>query len=220
VIPLVIEQLLVYVSHTARKGLVFSAFNVALAGMALLAIAYSGKDLVTSNRDRSASFKYENYLLAQEINRKFPDKPLIAMGDRTGSFAYWYNGNVLQMEGVIGNYELAEAIKRNDLAEYLTKYGVQALLHWCYEYDPYHPQYYGDSHNFFTKIWNPKMDFAPAENYAEWDLVTPWPFLSMGPYARLRLYKEDELLRFRHKNGLVYLWKWRGSEPRPKRNER
>ena len=220
VIPLVLDGLLLYVLRTVRRQIVYSGLRIAVTAMALFALMYGGKDLVKPNRDRSDSFQYNNYLLAQEMNKEFPDKNLVAMGDRAGSFAYWYDGNVLQIEGVIGDYKLVDAIQRNDLANFLTRHGVQLLVHWSYQYPDTPSEPSGRVHNLLRKLWSPTIDFAPAENYVHWDLVTPWPFLSMGPYARLRVYKKDEALKFRYNNGFIYVWKWPGSEPQQEGDRR
>jgi hypothetical protein len=126
------------------------------------------------------SFKYVNYLAAQALNKDLPPTVVLGMGDRAGSFAYFLNGYVLQLEGLVGDYDLLRAIETNTLVDYMSDFGVQYVT--SYE--------------------------EPPADYSQWTLFTPSPQLSSGPHAEIPLCKQTELQRFGTQHMTFHIWKW------------
>ena len=137
-------------------------------------------------KDVRFSYLYQNYRIAGELNERLTGKPLLAMGDRAGSLAFFYRGQVLQMEGLVGDYELLDALTRNKLDQYLTARGVRYVVSW----------------------------FGPGTDYTQWSLVTPSPALSTGRGARIRLCSRSEILRDGNRAGTVYVWRWPSCDQR------
>jgi hypothetical protein len=132
------------------------------------------------SRNVEHSYTYQNYRLAARLNDKLRSHPKLAMGDRCGSFAYFYRGNVLQLEGLVGDYQIVEAIRANTLGDYITKQRVEYIVSWT----------------------------QPREDYTEFRLINPDPRLSLGPYAELILCRESQVLREDTKAGTVCVWSW------------
>jgi hypothetical protein len=130
------------------------------------------------------SFQYDNYLVAQSLNQQFQHHDTLAMGDRAGSLAYFYTGNVLQLEGLVGDYGLITAIRTNKLANYMSRFGV----HYVASYS------------------------APPAGYSQWTLFTPLPLLSSGPYAEILLCKTSEIQQFEARSGTLHIWRWPGCD--------
>ncbi|UCG12739.1 MAG: hypothetical protein JSU72_20065 [Deltaproteobacteria bacterium] len=126
------------------------------------------------------SFKYENYLVAKALNKDVPPPAVFGMGDRAGSFAYFLNGDVLQLEGLVGDYDLLRAIETNTLMDYMSEFGVQYVTSYV----------------------------EPPPRYSRWTLFSPSPQLSSGPHAEILLCKQTEFLRFRTQHTTIYIWKW------------
>ncbi|PKO01993.1 MAG: hypothetical protein CVU43_10145 [Chloroflexi bacterium HGW-Chloroflexi-5] len=125
-------------------------------------------------------FPYENYLIAKELNTTLQQPVIFAMGDRAGSFAYFFNGDVLQIEGLVSDYSVIQAIEENTLEQYMTDFGVQYVV----------------------------SQAAPPSNYSEWTLLTPLPKHSSGPKAEIRLCKRSEFLRRETQFEPIFIWKW------------
>ena len=125
-------------------------------------------------------FPYDNYLIAEELNQRLEQPVIAAMGDRAGSFGYFFKGDVLQLEGLVGEYEILTAIKNNNLMAYMTDFGVELVV----------------SH------------VGPPLTYDRWTLLNPLPKLSTGPYADINLCAETELLRYKTAFSSIYIWQW------------
>lgn len=125
-------------------------------------------------------FKYQNYLIAESLNKEFNDSVRFAMGDKAGSFAYFFNGDVLQLEGLVGDHELLKAIEQNTLMDYMSRFGVDYVMSYV----------------------------GPPQGYSQWTLLTPLPELSSGPHAEVLLCKKTELLRRETQAGTIFVWKW------------
>ena len=134
--------------------------------------------------DAAANFMYQNYVLAGSLNERFSRPPTMAMGDRAGSFGYFYKGSVLQLEGLVGDYHLLDAIKHDRLAEYMSAFGVKYVV----------------SHN------------APPSGYGRWALRIPTPEFGAGPYAAVRLCEADEVMRVSTRDGTICVWNWPSCE--------
>ncbi|MCD6586969.1 MAG: hypothetical protein J7K88_00300, partial [Candidatus Fermentibacteraceae bacterium] len=131
-------------------------------------------------------FRVRNMHIAEELNRVMTDSTLIAMGDRAGSFAYFFRGGVVQAEGLAGNAELINAIKQERLQEYLQQMGVHYILSWT----------------------GP----ASSVDYTSWDLLVPDRAQSMSPQNRITVYHSDEVGRWTDSGGTVVLWQFRESQ--------
>ncbi len=126
------------------------------------------------------SFKYDNYLVAEALNKDFPPPVVFAMGDRAGSFAYFLNGDVLQLEGLVGDYRLLQAIETNTLMNYMSEFGVHYVMSYV----------------------------NPPAQYSQWTLFSPSPELSIGPHAEILLCKQTEFLKFETQHTTLNIWKW------------
>ncbi len=122
---------------------------------------------------------YENYKIATDMNG-LDGSARIAMGDRAGSFAYFYPGEVVQLEGLMDDGRVLQAVREDALESYLSDRGVDYLI------------FYGD---------------AP-ETYARWTLLVPLPVLSTGPRAGIEVCREREILRRETASGTIMVWHW------------
>jgi len=127
-----------------------------------------------------SDFRYRNMLIAQELNGRLPDSILIAMGDRAGSFAYFFNGHVLQSEGLAGDISLVEAIQGGLLEEHLNALEVDYILSWT----------------------GPHL----VDEYECWDIVIPDRAQCRAFNNVIRIYGENEAARWTGENDSVFLW--------------
>jgi hypothetical protein len=134
--------------------------------------------------DPEKKFEVMNREVANILNGQFVKKPVVAMGDRAGSFGYFYEGKTLQLEGLVGGVDTLEAIKEDRLEEFLTKNDVGLVVDYGYT----------------------------TGNKEKYILTTPKPGLSMGPFAHITLCRESLLLsregQFIEQNESVYVWIW------------
>ena len=80
-----------------------------------------------------------------EANRQFADNfsdllaaKTVAMGDRAGSFAYFYSGGVYQTEGLVNESEYLEVLKSDgDLRTHLCNNNIEIFL----DYEPFQDDY-------------------------------------------------------------------------------
>lgn len=131
-------------------------------------------------------FRVRNMHIAEELNETMTDSTLIAMGDRAGSFAYFFRGGVVQMEGLAGSTELAESIQQKKLQEYLQDMGVDYVVSWT----------------------GPES----SGHYTSWDLLVPDRAQSLSIPNRVTVYRDDELERWYGTTGTVFLWRFNGSD--------
>ena len=179
VLPIAVEFL--WVRLEACFGRLYRLLAGVALVLALTVIAIQTMwQVLWLSRNVEHSFLYQNYVLARLLNERWADLPTVAMGDRAASFAYFYQGKVVQLEGIVGDYQFLRYIERNELDDYLTKHGVGYIVSWT----------------------------GPEKNYNEWILVNPDPRLSLGPYAKLRLCCQSEFLRLESRAGTVIVWKW------------
>jgi len=122
---------------------------------------------------------YPTSLAAQTLNERLSFPAIAAMGDRAGSFAYFFNGDVLQLEGLLGEYKLLHAIDSNRLMEYVNEFSVDYIVSYK----------------------------EPPSDYVIWELLSPLPEHTIGPSGAIILCKESELFNDLAINGL-YVWKW------------
>ncbi|MCD4706126.1 MAG: hypothetical protein K8S62_00120 [Candidatus Sabulitectum sp.] len=133
--------------------------------------------------ENSDDFRVRNMHIAEELNEIMEDSTLIAMGDRAGSFAYFFNGGVVQMEGLAGNRDLFESIQQGRLQEYLSDMGVDFVVSWT----------------------GPEN----AGEYRSWDLLVPDRAQSLSSPNRVTVYSEDEIGRWIGNTGTVILWSFK-----------
>ena len=102
------------------------------------------------------------------------------MGGCAGSLGYFFDGQVLQLEGLVGSYEILDAIRENRLADYMTRFGVTHVV---------------------------AFEDLPKE-YDEYTLVVPSRYHTTGPGADIPVRKADEV--FRDDSGRRYhvVWEW------------
>jgi hypothetical protein len=154
------------------------------AVVALIAVAFSAARGSRWNfwrdTDLARDFTYQNYVLAKSLNDRYASPPKVAMGDRAGSFGYFYKGSVLQLEGLVGDYHLLDAIRSNSLSEYVSASDVEYVI-----------------------AYN-----GPVTGYGEWTLLVPTPEFSAGPYAEVKLCEGTETMRLDTGAGIICIWKW------------
>jgi len=78
----------------------------------------------------SDDFRHRNMLIALELNETLPDTAVVAMGDKAGSFAYFFHGHVVQAEGLAGDTQLVSAVRSGTLHRYLHRMGTDYILSW------------------------------------------------------------------------------------------
>jgi hypothetical protein len=119
-------------------------------------VSRSGEVGVWVDGRMEGNFQYQNCALARTLNVELRDSPLVAMGNRVCSFAYFFKGNVLQFEGPVGDHELLEAIRQNTLVAYVFKYGAEYVVSYV----------------------------GRLRDYKHWTMLTPLPQFSSDPLHR------------------------------------
>ncbi len=127
-------------------------------------------------------FRYRNMLIARELNDLLPDSAIVAVGDRAGSFAYFFHGHVIQAEGLAGDVQLVEAIQAGNLEEYLRDAGCGYILSWT----------------------GPHM----VNDYERWELRIPDPAQCLAYLNRIEVFREDEIRRWPGEDQSVFLWRF------------
>jgi hypothetical protein len=180
VIPYVIEQIELHLKKYKTFRFILQAITVIVVAPLLIRMSVIGIRWGYWNKSLGPSFKYDNYVAAEALNQSLPSPVTFAMGDRGGSFAYFFNGSVLQLEGLVGDYRLLKALETNTLMEYMSEFGVQYVISYT----------------------------GPPSHYSRWTLLTPLPKLSSGPHAEILLCKKTELIPLKTQNTIFYIWKW------------
>ena len=180
VVPRVVEQMEQRLMQRESLRASLRALSAVVVALTLIRIATVGIRCGYWREPLGVSFQYANYQTAQLLNERLPRPATVAMGDRAGSFAYFFDGNILQLEGLTGDYQILEAIKSNTLMDYMSAFGVDYVV----------------SHA------------GPPVVYSQWTLLNPLPKLSTGPYAEIRLCAETEYLRFEAESSTIYVWGW------------
>ncbi len=180
VIPYITEQVEQRLRQYKTFRFALRAITIIVVAPLLIRMCIVGIRWGYWSKSLGPSFKYDNYLVAQDLNKSFPSPVTFAMGDRAGSFAYFFNGNVLQLEGLVGDYRLLEALETNTLMDYMSEFGVQYVISYI----------------------------DPPPHYSQWTLLTPLPQLSSGPHAEILLCRQTELFRFNTQNTNFYVWRW------------
>jgi hypothetical protein len=131
---------------------------------------------------KGSDFRYRNMLIAQELNTILSDNSVVAMGDRAGSFAYFFNGHVIQAEGLSGDIPLVNAIQEGKLAEHLRAMGAEYILSWTGPHG--------------------------VDAYEYWELIIPDEAQSGVFNNSITVYREDEIMRWAGENESVFLWRF------------
>lgn len=97
-------------------------------------------------------YMYGNYVLAQYVNENFSEDTIFAMGDCAGSFGYFCNCKVIQLEGLVNDYDFLDTIRNNEVESYLTKNGVDYVVAVTYGLDANNYTMYTISPNAEAKI--------------------------------------------------------------------
>jgi hypothetical protein len=126
------------------------------------------------------SFMSQNYSAAQLMNAELAPGSILAIGDRAGSLAYFYDGDVLQLEGLMGDYALIDSIADDRLVAYMDDFGVDYLVSFR----------------------------GPQAGYQNWVLTTPLGLLTSAPQAEIPICRSSEFLSFADQVHGLYVWRW------------
>lgn len=137
---------------------------------------------VSYGKTQEDDFRYRNMLIARELNDLLPESAIVAVGDRAGSFAYFFRGHVIQAEGLAGDVQLVEAIKAGNLEGYLHDAGCGYILSWT----------------------GPHM----VQDYEKWELRIPDPAQCLVYANRIEVFREDEIFRWPGEEQSVFLWRF------------
>lgn len=128
-----------------------------------------------------ADFRLRNMHIARELNGVLPDSAVIAMGDRSGSFAYFFRGSVIQAEGLAGDRHLAAAIIQKDLERYLLDSGARYILSWTGPHG--------------------------VTDYEYWELNIPDMAQCSWFNNTIAVYGENEMMRWTGELETAFLWR-------------
>lgn len=76
----------------------------------------------------SSDFRYMQYQEATELQNKLEEDAIIAMGDGAGSFSYFVDRPVIQLEGITNNDEYLEVLGEGGLRNYLCENEVDYVV--------------------------------------------------------------------------------------------
>jgi len=148
-----------------------------LSAVAVLSIYWG----ISYGRTTENDFRYRNMIIAEEMNELLPESTIVAIGDRAGSFAFFFHGHVIQAEGLAGDVQLVRAIQSGNLEEYLNDAGCGYILSWT----------------------GPHM----VEDYDRWELRIPDPAQCRVYGNAIEVFKENEILRWPGEDLSVFLWR-------------
>ena len=137
---------------------------------------------VWAYRAAAGGFVYRNYEFASLLNTELEDDGQLAMGGCAGSFGYFYKGDVLQLEGLVGSYDVVDAIRENTLSDYMARFGVTHVV-------------------AFADL---------PEEYGKWTIITPDGYHTTGPKAKVVVHRADEIRRDDSGRRSLVIWRWPG----------
>jgi len=175
VVPAALEEALGRMGRGLRR---FAGAGATI--MLVVALAVLIRSGLWAQREASESYMYQNYELALVLNRELGPNARLAMGGCAGSLGYFFDGRVLQLEGLVGGYEILDAICENRLADYMTRFGVTHVV---------------------------AFEDLPKE-YDEWTLVVPSAYHTTGPRADIPVRKADEIFRDDGGRRSLVVWEW------------
>ncbi len=174
-VPPVLQGVCRRISLSSRAESMVSAL---LLTVVVILSVYWG---ISYGRIPEDDFRYRNMLIAIEMNELLPDSSIVAMGDRAGSFAYFFHGHVIQAEGLAGDVELVRAIQSGNLEEYLDDSGCGYILSWT----------------------GPHM----VEDYDRWELWIPDPAQCRVYGNTIEVLEINEIRRWPGEDLSVFLWR-------------
>ncbi len=180
VLPLMLEKLVHFLKLPSRLLKVVSSILLILACTLSVTWGWNYKE------GNPEDFRARNMLIAEELNLQMDDSTLIAIGDRAGSFAYFFRGGVVQMEGLAGSAELVDFIQQKMLHSYLVQQGIDYIISWT-----------GPHNQLEYSVWE-----LHIPDNAQCD-VTP---------NIISIFQEDEIRRWLGTAETVFLWKFNGSQ--------
>jgi len=157
-----------------------SAARSVAAVACVVALAVMVRNGIWAYRPPSESYMYQNYKLALVLNGQLGSDARLAMGDCAASLGYFFEGQVLQLEGLVGDYEILNAIRENRLDEYMTRFGVTHIV---------------------------AFEDLPRE-YSEWILAVPSAYHTTGPRAEVIVQGPNEILRDDTGRTPLVVWRW------------
>lgn len=122
-------------------------------------------------------------LIALELNETLPDTAVVAIGDRAGSFAYFFHGHVVQAEGLAGDADLGAAVRSGTLERYLHSIGTDFILSWT----------------------GPHL----VDDYDLWTLAIPDRAQSTSFSNMITVWSADEIARWPGSEESAFLWSFR-----------
>lgn len=173
--PVLVQR--VYSSFRTSLALEHAMTAVLTSAVVVLSIHW-GLSYGTLKED---DFRQRNMQIALELNELLPDSMIIAMGDRAGSFAYFFHGHVIQAEGLAGDVSLVNALKAGELEDYLQSMGTDYILSWTGPHG--------------------------VTDYSFWDIRIPDPAQTAAFNNVLRVSSADEVARWPGENETAFLWR-------------
>jgi len=180
VVPRVAESALARLAACENLDCIVTALRAVTSLSIVVAMAVIGIRWGNWRRPTGILFAHDNYLLAKELNGRLKSPVTVGMGDRAGSFAFFFEGQVLQLEGLVGDYDLVRAIEDDTLAAYMAAFDVDYVVSY----------------------------YVPPQGYTQWDLLVPHRGHTCGEHAHIRLCRETELMRREMESGTVVVWQW------------
>lgn len=120
-------------------------------------------------------------MVARQLNDELDPGSTIAMGDCAGSFAWFFEGRVIQLEGLMGDREMLEAIQAGDLERYVMDRAPDYLL----------------SHTGPEGL----------VDYGDWGLLYPDGAQSTGLQDTIFVSADNEIHRWESPAGTMFLWR-------------
>jgi hypothetical protein len=181
---------LLLLHHRLQRLFTQPQLTLATAILAVCAVLFSARDLLTPTRPEPLGYFYLNHLLIDRYANTLNGTP-VAMGDRAGNFAYEYPGGVDQLEGLMNDHAFFNTLR--------THGDVKALL--C------------QRHIAFVASYEPDLS-----NYTTHSVATIRFALSQFPAPTLLVSRADEIghvsnpaqfsqQTFGDPNVYLYLWK-------------
>jgi len=172
-----------FLTH-ARKKATTEVVTCALLLGALYNLSVYSVKAYTHAPSPHDDFRIFNIRLAAELNERMPGRR-IAMGDRAGSFAFFYNGAVFQLEGLVQDAAYLTAIRQHAVPAFLQHVGIDYL-----------------------------MSYERLGPYSTAEIENPRSALSTGPITRIKVCRAREVAVWpTSSQGLkstsaVHLWRW------------
>ncbi|MCS3861642.1 hypothetical protein GGP86_001420 [Salinibacter ruber] len=179
--PVLLFSIIPGLSHLPAPDSRNLKMSIGVVGANLLLLVGGQRGLFHYD-DPEKSYKVQNRSVALQLNKKIGNKR-VAMGDRAGSFAFFYDGPVTQLEGLVGSYEVAKSLLAEQAGKVLDSHGVKYIVAWAEVPDQY-------------------------ETYAL-ETVRPGEELQGIPESQIKVRSRDEIIRRHTPAGTIVVWKLR-----------